>query len=90
MNVVVCRAMMVVIATLVAGYALGQCRAYGQEWPARPIKLIVPSGPGLSADILARLMSERLSRQLGQQMFVENIAGAAGMVGGQAAARFRA
>ncbi len=75
------RALMVFAATLVAGHALGQ------EWPARPIKMIVPSGPGLSADILARLMSERLSRQLGQQMFVENIAGAAGMVGGQAAAR---
>ena len=62
-------------------------RAPFQAWPTRPIKLIVPSGPGLSADVLARLMSERISRQLGQPMFVENIAGAAGMVGGQAAAR---
>lgn len=58
-----------------------------QEWPARPIRLIVPTGPGLGADVLARLMSERISRQLGQQMFVENIPGAAGMIGGQAAAR---
>jgi tripartite-type tricarboxylate transporter receptor subunit TctC len=61
--------------------------AMAQDWPTRPIKLIVPSGPGLSADVLARLMSDRISRQLGQQMFVENIAGAAGMIGGQAAAR---
>ena len=72
--------------TGLAGEVFGQTSPT-QTWPARPIKLIVPSGPGLSADVLARLMSERLSHQLGQQMFVENIAGAAGMVGGQAAAR---
>ena len=75
------RMMVLFIAMLLAG------NAFGQTWPTRPIKLIVPSGPGLSADVLARLMSERISRQLGQQMFVENISGAAGMVGGQAAAR---
>jgi tripartite-type tricarboxylate transporter receptor subunit TctC len=61
--------------------------AFGQDWPSRPIKLVVPSGPGLSADILARLLSERISRQLGQPMVVENIAGAAGMIGGQTVAR---
>jgi tripartite-type tricarboxylate transporter receptor subunit TctC len=61
--------------------------APAENWPTRPVKLIVPTGPGLGADVLARMMSERVSRQLGQQMFVENIPGAAGMIGGQAAAR---
>jgi tripartite-type tricarboxylate transporter receptor subunit TctC len=61
--------------------------AFAQDWPARPIKLVVPSGPGLGADILARLLSERISRQLGQPMVVENVAGGAGMIGGQAVAR---
>jgi len=75
-----------VFPTGLAGEAFGQTSPT-QTWPTRPIKLIVPSGPGLSADVVARLMSERRSRQLGQQMFVENIAGAAGMTGGQTAAR---
>jgi tripartite-type tricarboxylate transporter receptor subunit TctC len=74
-------AMVAFIAMLFAGHA------HAQDWPTRPIKLIVPSGPGLGADVLARLMAERVSRQLGQQMFVENISGGAGMVGGQVAAR---
>ena len=52
-----------------------------------PIKIIVSTGPGLATDIMARLMSDRLSRQLGQQVYVENIPGAAGMIGAQAAAR---
>ena len=70
-----------VAAIVLAGNAIAQ------EWPARPIKLVVPAGPGLSADVLARLMGDRMSRQLGQPMVVENISGAAGMVGGQAVAR---
>jgi tripartite-type tricarboxylate transporter receptor subunit TctC len=61
--------------------------AFAQDWPARPMKLVVPSGPGLGADILARLLSERMSQRLGQPMVVENLAGAAGMIGGQAVAR---
>jgi tripartite-type tricarboxylate transporter receptor subunit TctC len=69
------------VATLVASNTLAQ------EWPSRPIKLVVPSGPGLGADILARLLSERISQRLGQPMVVENLAGAAGMIGGQAVAR---
>jgi tripartite-type tricarboxylate transporter receptor subunit TctC len=79
-------AMGALVAMVLVGHALAQTSS-SERWPSRPIKLIVPSGPGLSADVLARLMSDHISRRLGQQMFVENIAGAAGMVGGQAAAR---
>jgi len=58
-----------------------------ETWPSRPIKLIVASGPGLATDIMARMLAERLSPRLGQTIYVENMAGAAGIVGTLAAAR---
>ena len=61
--------------------------ALAQNWPNRPIKLIVPTGPGLGTDIMARYMAEAVSRGLGQQMYVENIGGAGGVLGAQTAAR---
>ena len=72
---------------LCAALLLVSEQASGQEWPVRPIKLIVSTGPGLATDIMARLMSERISRRLGQTVFVENIPGGSGMIGAQAAAR---
>ena len=75
------------LATALALVCVCASSAFAEDWPVRPIRLIVPTGPGLGADVLARVMSERISRQLGQPMFVENIPGAAGMIGGQAAAR---
>jgi tripartite-type tricarboxylate transporter receptor subunit TctC len=56
-------------------------------WPARPIKLIVATGPGLATDIMARLLSDGVSRTLGQQVFVDNVPGASGILGAQTAAR---
>jgi tripartite-type tricarboxylate transporter receptor subunit TctC len=61
--------------------------AYAQSWPTRPVKLIVATGPGLATDIMARLLAEGVSRALGQQVVVENMPGASGIVGAQAAAR---
>src|SRR5262245_8423778 len=61
--------------------------AQAQTWPTRPIRLIVPTGPGLGTDIMARLLADNVSRALGQQMYVENIPGASGIIGAQAAAR---
>ncbi len=58
-----------------------------QSWPTRPIKLIVPTGPGLATDIMARLLGDSVSRSLGQQVYVENMPGASGVLGAQAAAR---
>jgi tripartite-type tricarboxylate transporter receptor subunit TctC len=52
-------------------------------WPTRPIRLVVPYGPGGSADQVARLYGERLSGVLGQQLVVENKPGASGGVGAQ-------
>jgi tripartite-type tricarboxylate transporter receptor subunit TctC len=53
------------------------------DWPTRPIRLIVPYGPGGSADQVARLYAERLSAAFGQQVIVENKPGASGGVGAQ-------
>jgi tripartite-type tricarboxylate transporter receptor subunit TctC len=61
--------------------------AWAQAWPSKPIHLIVPFPAGGTADILARLLSEKLAQALGQSVVVENRAGAAGSVGANAAAR---
>jgi tripartite-type tricarboxylate transporter receptor subunit TctC len=52
-------------------------------WPAKPIRLVVPYGPGGSADQVARLYGERLSAAFGQQVIVEDKPGASGGVGAQ-------
>ncbi|MFD4838100.1 Bug family tripartite tricarboxylate transporter substrate binding protein [Achromobacter sp. NPDC058515] len=56
-------------------------------WPERPITLIIPAAPGGTTDISARLIADKLSAKLGQQVIVENRAGAAGIIGAQALAR---
>jgi tripartite-type tricarboxylate transporter receptor subunit TctC len=60
--------------------------ARAQAYPTRPVRLIVAFAPGGVTDTFARLMAQKLSEHLGQQFFVENIAGATGNIGtGQAA-----
>lgn len=49
-----------------------QSSGQGQSWPNRPVKFIVPFGPGAGADIGARLFAEKLSQRWGQPVFVEN------------------
>jgi len=61
--------------------------AYAQQWPARPIKVVVPYAPGGTIDIIARQLSEELARLLGQPVVVENRAGAGGVVGTEFVAR---
>lgn len=56
-------------------------------YPTKPIRLIVPSAPGASSDINARWMANELSRQMGQQVVVDNRAGAAGIVAYEMLAR---
>src|SRR4029077_1211117 len=58
-----------------------------QEYPARPIRLIVPFPPGGTVDITARIMQVKLSEGLGQPIVIENRAGAGGSVGTEAAAK---
>lgn len=65
----------------------GSLSVQAQAWPSRPIKLIQAASAGTSGDVAARLFAERLQKSLGQPVVVENIAGAAGLIGGQAVAR---
>jgi len=55
--------------------------ATAQNYPARAIRLVVHSSPGGSSDILGRLLAQRLTESLGQQVVVENRAGASGIIG---------
>jgi len=72
-----------VLGTTLAAFSLAAQAA----WPERPVTIVVPASPGGTTDIVARLLSERLSGVLGQQVVVENRAGAGGIIGAQAVAR---
>ncbi len=61
--------------------------ALAQAYPAKPVKVIVPFGPGGSADTLGRLASSKLSESLGQSFVVENRGGAGGLVGSELVAK---
>ena len=61
--------------------------ASAQTWPARPVNIIVPSAPGGSTDLSARLVGEALARLLGQPVVIENRPGASGNLGTEAVAR---
>jgi tripartite-type tricarboxylate transporter receptor subunit TctC len=61
--------------------------AAAQEWPQRAVRFVVPYPPGGGTDIIARILQERLSRALGQQIIIENRGGAGGIVGTEVVAR---
>jgi tripartite-type tricarboxylate transporter receptor subunit TctC len=67
--------------------ALAVLPAFGQEWPAKPIRIVVPFAPGGVTDNSARVVADRLGARLGQQVIVENRAGASGNIGTEAVAK---
>jgi tripartite-type tricarboxylate transporter receptor subunit TctC len=67
-----------VLCSLVAlGAALS---AFAQDYPTRPVKIVVPQAPGSGADVVARMLAERMTAELGQAVVVENKPGANGIV----------
>jgi len=65
---------------LVLGLALAVA-AHAQSFPARPVKLVVPFGPGGSADVVARIVADGAAEALGQPLLIENVPGAGGNIG---------
>ena len=71
----------VAVAVLLSALALGAPNANAQAtWPQRPVKIVVPLGPGSGGDITARLLSDKLAQKWGQSVVVENRPGGDGVV----------
>jgi len=73
-----------VVATLAL---ISATAASAQQYPTRPVRLIAHSAPGGTSDILGRLVAQKLTEALGQQVVVENRAGASGIIGVEVAAK---
>ncbi|MDX2102847.1 MAG: tripartite tricarboxylate transporter substrate binding protein BugD [Alphaproteobacteria bacterium] len=69
------------VGAFAAAALLGAGPALAQQYPARPITVIVPFAAGGPTDVLARIVTQRMSRSLGQTMVVENVGGAGGTIG---------
>jgi tripartite-type tricarboxylate transporter receptor subunit TctC len=69
------------IAISLAIIAIAPQFAAAQDWPSRPVTMVVPLAAGSGIDVLGRIFAPRLSVLLGQQVIVENVSGAGGMTG---------
>jgi tripartite-type tricarboxylate transporter receptor subunit TctC len=74
-------------AALVVACTLAVGAASAQTYPSRPITLVVPFPPGGATDAIARIIQDGMSQALGQQLVIENIGGAGGMIAAARAAR---
>src|SRR5262249_13719241 len=77
------------LAVALAAIALAAAApsALAQNWPTRPVTMVVPFAAGSASDSLARVLAARMSELLGQQVVIENIGGAGGMTGGSRVAK---
>ncbi len=71
----------ITVASIIASSALAQ------SYPTKPVKLLIPFPAGGNTDVLGRLVAQKLTESLGQQVFVENRGGAGGVIGAEAAAK---
>lgn len=74
-------------AAIAGAGLLGNTAALAQAYPSKPVTIIVPFAAGGTTDILARIVGQALTTELGQPVVVDNRAGAGGNIGGQAAAK---
>src|ERR1700737_727832 len=75
------------VAAVVVGALIPIAPALAQDWPTRPVTMIVPFAAGGPADTVGRILAPRLSELLGQQVIVENVGGSGGMTGGARVAK---
>lgn len=80
------RRMLAALAGTIAAIAFPQI-AVAQDWPNRPVTLVVPYGPGASNDTFTRMLATVLTKQLGQPFVVVNRPGAGGFIGSQSVAK---
>src|SRR5215217_715065 len=76
-----------ILRIVFVAFALGTPAATAQDWPTRPVKIVVPFGPGSTPDIVARLIADHLQQKLGQPFVIENKTGASGNTGTDAVAK---
>ncbi|MBY0412261.1 MAG: tripartite tricarboxylate transporter substrate binding protein [Burkholderiaceae bacterium] len=74
-------------ALVLALAALASPLAYAQSFPDRPVRIIIPFPPGGATDTLARVVSQKMAKTLGQPVVIENRAGATGAIGSDAIAK---
>jgi len=75
------------LAGLMAALALGTGPAFAQDYPGRPVRIIVPFAPGGSADVFGRFLAQRLQETLGQTFLIDNRPGAGSVIGTDAVAK---
>ena len=67
--------------------AVTSVHASADAWPSKPIRAVIPFGPGSAVDVVPRLVFDQLSKQLGQTIVVESRGGAGGTIGTAAVAK---
>ena len=66
---------------VLCGCLIGAAQVWAQTYPARPIKVIVPMQAGTAGDSIVRIVAEQISANIGQPLIIENLTGAAGLIG---------
>ena len=81
------RRFVLVAAAAFATFAGTGTAALAQAWPTKPIRVVVPLTPGSASDVMARIVADQLSQQLGQPIVIENRPGAGNTIGMSAVAK---
>lgn len=77
----------IVVGGIAAASGFGRAAAQGDDWPSKPVRIVIPFGPGGTSDRFGRLVAIELSRSFKQQFYVENKPGAAGATASAEVAR---
>src|SRR5215203_614366 len=76
-----------VFALALFGVLTAALPASAQDWPTKPVKIVVPFGAGSTPDVVARLIADHLQKKLGQPFVIDNKPGASGNIGTDAVAK---